>query len=158
MLLTYLLKVYLCDGGGQLLLESENLDNLIDATKCVRYVSEPGVPALQPRLHLWSSDLLWERRRTKLRIISSSWRIHRAANQQANIPVVEFSKQILKHKSHSFSFCIRAGNISLLLWKWESEMFKQPDQRGRELASQCLSFLILLAYPPYPCRQKAKLY
>lgn len=46
MLLTYLLKVYLCGGGGQFLLASEDLDNCIDATKCVSYGSEPGVPAL----------------------------------------------------------------------------------------------------------------
>lgn len=58
MLLTHLLKVYFCDGGGQFLLASENLDYLIDATKCVSYESEPGVPALYPRFHLWSSDIL----------------------------------------------------------------------------------------------------
>lgn len=58
MLLTYLLKVYFCDGDGQFLLASEDLDYLIDATKCVSCESEPGVPALYIGLHLCNSDLL----------------------------------------------------------------------------------------------------
>lgn len=137
--LTHLLKVHLCHRLGQFLLvrsRTWHLRTLIALLMC-----QLGIRHMSPRFLSWTSsiesDLHWEKSRTKLRMVFTSWRIHRAANQEADIQWLCSANIFLSMKSTVLHLSEQT-NISVLWWKWEDEMSRQPDKKGGKLSPQCL--------------------